>query len=101
MQVDGNFGAAAGIGEMLIQSYGGEIALLPALPKVWPEGRISGIRARGGFELGFSWKAGKLTSLTIHSLLGKPCLLRNNGKVKEFATEPNGTYALDGDLQLK
>jgi alpha-L-fucosidase 2 len=101
MQVDGNFGAAAGIGEMLIQSYGGEIALLPALPMAWSEGKVRGIRARGGFELDLVWKARKLSSVTVHSLLGKPCLLRYKGKTKELTTEPNGTYTLDGDLQIR
>jgi alpha-L-fucosidase 2 len=101
MQVDGNFGGAAGIGEMLVQTYGGEITLLPALPKAWPEGRVRGIRARGGFELEFAWKAGKLSGVTVHSLLGKPCTLRYNGKVKGLATAQNGTYTLDADLQIK
>lgn len=101
MQVDGNFGGAAGIGEMLVQTHGGEITLLPALPKAWPEGRVRGVRARGGFELEFAWKSGKLTGGTVHSLLGKPCILRYNGKVKELATAQNGIYAFDADLKIK
>ena len=101
MQVDGNFGGAAGIGEMLMQSYGDEIALLPALPAAWSDGHVSGLRARGGFELEFAWKQGKLTGVIVHSLLGKPCHLRYRGKAKELASKPNGIYALDGDLQLK
>jgi alpha-L-fucosidase 2 len=101
MQVDGNFGGAAGIGEMLMQSYGDEIALLPALPTGWSVGRVSGMRARGGFELEFDWKDSQLTGVIVHSLLGKPCHLRYRGKAMEFASVPNGIYALDGDLRLK
>ena len=101
MQVDGNFGGAAGIGEMLVQSYGGEITLLPALPGAWSDGRVRGIRARGGFELEFAWKAGKLVAVTVHSLLGKPCRLRYGGTVKEFASEPNVIYGFNGNLQLQ
>jgi alpha-L-fucosidase 2 len=101
MQVDGNFGGAAGIGEMLIQSHGDEIVLLPALPRAWTDGRVRGIRARGGFELEFTWKSGKLTAVTILSLLGKPCRVRYGEKTKEFASEPNGIYTFDGNLQFK
>jgi alpha-L-fucosidase 2 len=101
MQVDGTFGAGAGIAEMLMQSYGGEISLLPALPKEWAEGHIRGMLARGGFELEFSWKDQKLTSVTVRSLLGKSCRIRSGDKVKEFPTQAMKTYTLNANLELQ
>ena len=66
-QIDGNFGATAGIAEMLLQSQVGEIVVLPALPKAWPDGTVSGLRARGNIKVGIAWKGGKLTLVTLQS----------------------------------
>ena len=70
LQVDGNFGATAGIAEMLVQSQDDDIVLLPALPEAWSTGSITGIRARGGFELDYAWEGGRLDWLTVHSHAG-------------------------------
>jgi len=75
-QIDGNFGGAAGMIEMLMQSHGGELHLLPALPQAWPAGQVKGLKARGAVELDLAWAAGKATALTLRPQFAGPQTLR-------------------------
>lgn len=91
-QIDGNFGGTAGITEMLLQSHLGFIHLLPALPSAWPDGKVTGILARGGFEVDLEWSAGRLTKAVIHSRTGSRCALRYGQTTLEFDTKPGRAY---------
>ncbi|MHC4353932.1 MAG: glycosyl hydrolase family 95 catalytic domain-containing protein, partial [Planctomycetota bacterium] len=75
-QIDGNFSGTVGIAEMLLQSHGGQIHLLPALPKAWPEGKVTGLRARGNCEVDIHWKDGRLTRAMVKSPTGGPVRIR-------------------------
>ncbi len=83
-QIDGNFGAAAGMIEMVMQSVSGEIELLPALPSAWPSGRITGLRARGGFDVDLEWMDGRLQRVTITNRLGNATRVRYGDVVIEL-----------------
>jgi alpha-L-fucosidase 2 len=97
-QIDGNFGGAAGIGEMIIQSHTKYVDILPALPAAFANGDVKGICARGGFVINIKWTDGKLQRLTVTSKAGLPLVLRYNGKVKTIATTKNGIYQFDASL---
>ncbi len=99
-QIDGNFGGAAGILETLVQSHLDEINLLPALPKALPSGRVTGLCARGGFEMDMDWKNGKLESLTVRSKAGDECRLRYGNKVVSIQTTKGKTYRFGPDLKV-
>lgn len=110
-QIDGNFGCTAGIAEMLLQSQGGYIELLPALPDAWKDGSFKGMKARGNFEVDASWSNGKITSMEILSNSGAECVIKYPGaknlkvsgaKVKvlsedciAFATAIGGKYIIN------
>ena len=98
-QIDGNFGGAAGIVEMLLQSHLEEIEILPALPDAIPDGHIRGIRARGGFDLEFKWTGGKLTSLKALSNAGYPLTIRYKDKSFTAPTKKGEVLEFDGELQ--
>jgi alpha-L-fucosidase 2 len=105
-QIDGNFGATAGIAEMLLQSHrtapdgSRVIHLLPALPSAWPTGRAAGLRARDGFEVSVTWEAGQLVEVELLSELGRPCRVQVGEHVVPLETAAGSRYRLDGDLTL-
>ncbi len=97
-QIDGNFGATAGVTEMLLQSHMGVVHLLPALPDAWPNGSVAGLCARGAFDVNVRWKDGKLARVTILSKAGRTCRLRYGNQTRTFETVAGETYELDGQL---
>ncbi|MGJ1195266.1 glycoside hydrolase family 95 protein [Sphingobacterium spiritivorum] len=101
-QIDGNFGCTSGIAEMLLQSYDGNIYLLPALPRALASGKVTGLKARGGFEVDMEWKDNKVKKLVVRSALGGNCRLRmdkdthlsGNAKLNPSEGENNNPYYL-------
>jgi alpha-L-fucosidase 2 len=97
-QIDGNLGGTAGITQMLVQSHGGTVHLLPALPKAWPTGSISGVGVRGGGTLDIAWTGGKLTRATLRCRQGGRFALRYEGKSAELAVPRGGERPFTGSL---
>jgi alpha-L-fucosidase 2 len=97
-QIDGNFGATSGITEMLLQSHDGELHLLPALPAAWPDGEITGLRARGGIEVDITWAAGRLTSAVLRADTATSCQVRHGDRVVTLQLRAGETVQLDANL---
>ena len=99
-QIDGNFGAAAGIVELVIQSHQGYIHLLPALPSALQKGYVKGVCARGGFEIDAEWEDGEILKLKVSSKAGQKCKIRYNDKMVDFKTEKGRDYYLGKDFNF-
>ncbi len=94
--VDGNSAGTAGVAEMLLQSHGPELDLLPALPPAWPRGSVRGLRARGGWEVDLSWTAGRLESVCLRKPAGGACRVRYQDTVVSAHVGVGGEFRWDG-----
>ncbi len=105
-QIDGNFGGTNGIAEMLLQSQSDEIKILPALPSAWPDGRIAGLKARGGDEVSIEWRNGKAVNVDLRALVNGAQRLRapkgqtiagivNGGKTLAVSKEADGSVTFN------
>jgi len=111
-QIDGNFGGISGVGEMLLQSHLHELHLLPAIPSHWQQGEVTGMCARGAFEVSMKWENSQLKSAVLLSKKGNTCTLRTNVPIKikgisaktkregnffltTFKTQTNGSYEIE------
>jgi alpha-L-fucosidase 2 len=99
-QIDGNFGFTAGVVEMLVQSHGDEIHLLPALPTAWKSGAIRGIRARGNVEVELSWQDGGCRQVRLTSALAQVINVRYRDKIRSVSFSAGETVMLDHDLAV-
>ncbi|SIQ97961.1 glycoside hydrolase family 95 protein [Maribacter ulvicola] len=99
-QIDGNFGATAALAEMLLQSHNDEINILPALPKALPKGKITGLMARGGFEVDIEWENGDLQKVKITSRLGNPAKIRYGAKIIAYTMDKGDSIILDQNLSV-
>lgn len=97
-QIDGNFGGTAGVTEMLLQSHMGFIQLLPALPNAWKDGSVSGICAKGNFEVDMIWENNQLKEATVHSGAGGNCVIKYGDKMLFFKTIKGQSYQIKYDV---
>jgi len=102
-QIDGNFGGTAAILEMLLQSYHEELHFLPALPTAWKSGKITGIRARGGFTVDMEWRDGKLVKAGITSVKDRDCVIKSGNSsciVRDSWGNPVNCRFMDGKIMF-
>lgn len=99
-ELDGNTGFCAGVAEMLLQSHHDEIQLLPALPKEWSKGKITGLCARGGFELDIHWDNEELVKATISSKFDQSCMLKYGNYKIDFIVQKGKKYELNNELKI-